>query len=77
MFSTGDERDRAMGYKIYLQKRQENMMLDDAPFHLGINHTKTDGSKKHWFKSSAMGVNKLNTDENNGFKSKHQQRVTH
>ena len=44
-------------------------MPDDAPFYLGINHTKTDGSKKDWFKSSHIGVNKLHSDENNGFKS--------
>ena len=30
-------------------------------FYLGINHKKTDGSKKHCFKSLPMGVNKLNT----------------
>ena len=79
MFSTGDERDPVVGYKIYREKRPENMMADDAPFYLGINHiyTKTDSSKKYWFKSAPMGVNKINTDENNGFKSKHQQRATH
>ena len=75
MFATGDERDHVVAYKIYREKQPENMMADDAPFYLGINHTKTDGSKKHWFKSAPMGVNKFNT--NNGFKSKHQQRVTH
>ena len=36
-------------------------MADNAPFYLEINHTKTDGSKKHWFKSAPMGVNKLST----------------
>ncbi|CAH3191091.1 unnamed protein product [Porites evermanni] len=61
MFSTGDERDPVVAYKIYREKRPENMMADDSPFYLGINHTKTDGSKKHWFKSAPMGVNKLNT----------------
>ena len=33
----------------------------DSPFYLGINHTKDPLSKKTWFKSSAMGVNKLNS----------------
>ena len=61
MFSTGDERDPVVAYKIYREKRPENMMADDAPFYLGINHTKTDGSKKHWVKSAPMGVNKLNS----------------
>ena len=61
MFSTGDERDPVVAYKIYREKRPENMIADDAPFYLGINHTKTDGSKKHWFKSAPMGVNKLNS----------------
>ena len=37
------------------------MMADGAPFYLGVNHMKTDGSKKHWFKSAPMGVNKLTT----------------
>ena len=54
MFSTGDERDPVVAYKIYREKRPENMMADDSPFYLGINHTKTDGSKKHWFKSAPM-----------------------
>ena len=61
MFSTGDERDPVVAYKIYWERQPENMMADDAPFYLGINHTKTDGSKKHWFKLAPMGVNKLNT----------------
>ena len=61
MFSTGDERDPVVANRIYREKRPENMMADDAPFYLGINHTKTDGSKKHWFKSEPISVNKLNT----------------
>ena len=79
MFSTGDERDPVVGYKIYREKRPEKIMPDDAPFYLGINHmyTKTDGSKKYWFKSVSMGANKINTDENNGLQSKRQQRATH
>lgn len=78
MFSTGDERDPVVAYKIYREKRPENMMADDSPFYLGINHTKTDGSKKHWFKSAPMGVNKLNTlMKTMASNCKHQQRATH
>ena len=55
------KKDPVVAYKIYREKRPENMMADDSPFYLGINHTKTDSSKKHWFKSAPMGVNKLNT----------------
>ena len=47
MFSVGDERDPVVAYKIYREKRLENMMADDAPFYLGIPHTKTDCSKEH------------------------------
>lgn len=61
MFSTGAERDPVAAYKIYRDKRPENMMADDAPFYLGINYTKKDSSKKHWFKAAPMGMNKLNT----------------
>ena len=50
-----------VAYKIYREKQPKNMMADNAPFYLGINYTKTDGSKIHWFKSAPMGVNKLNT----------------
>ena len=46
IFSTGDDRDPVVEYKIYREKRPENMMADDAPSYLGINHPKTDGSKK-------------------------------
>ena len=51
------------------------MMPDDAAFYFGINHTytKTDGSKKCWFKSAPMGVNEIKTDENKS----HHQRATH
>ena len=78
MFSVGDERDPVVAYKIYREKRLENLMADDVPFYLGIPHTKTDGSKEHWFNSPPMGVNKLNTVmETRASKSKHQQRATH
>ena len=59
MFSTGGERDPVV---VYREKRPENMMADDAPFYLGINFTKKDGSKKKtWFKLAPMGVSKLNS----------------
>ena len=38
------------------------MLKSDAPFYLGINHTRSSvasSSNKSWFKSSALGVNKL------------------
>ena len=51
-----------MAYKIYREKRPENMMADDAPFYLGTETTrKQTAPKKEWFKSTPMGVNKLNT----------------
>ena len=40
MFSTGTERDPVAVYKIYREKRPENMLDADAPFYLGINHTR-------------------------------------
>ena len=35
MFSTGDERDPVVAYKIYREKRPENMMADDSLILLG------------------------------------------
>ena len=55
------ERDPVAIYKIYAAKRPSAMNRADSPFYLGINHTKDPLSKKTWFKSSAMGVNKLNS----------------
>ena len=49
------ERDPVAVYKIYSEKRP------DAPYYLGINYTKSPSSNKLWFKSSAMGQNKLNS----------------
>ena len=37
------------------------MNKPDAPYYLGINYTKRPSSNKLWFKSSAMGQNKLNS----------------
>jgi len=58
MFSTGGKRGPVFVYKMYREKRPENMTADDAPFYLGINFTKKDSSHKNWFKSAPMGVNK-------------------
>ena len=62
MFSTGVERDPADVYKLYCEKRPQNMLGDDSPFYLGINHTRRsqgDTQNKNWFKSAPMDVNKL------------------
>ena len=56
------ERNPVFVYKVYSEKRPSTMQDSDAPFYLGINHTKSpSSSNKLWFKSSAMGVNKLNS----------------
>ena len=52
------ERDIVVVFKIYSEKRPESMNKPDAPFYLGVNHT-TKNSDKSWFKTNAMGVNKL------------------
>ena len=47
MFLTGSERDPVAVNKIYREKRPENMLSDDAPFYLAVNHTrKKDSTKK-------------------------------
>ena len=61
MFSTGGEQDPVAVYKIYREKRPENMLSDDAPFYLAVNHTRKKDSTKKWFKSAPVGSNKLNT----------------
>ena len=64
MFSTRLECDPADVYKLYCEKRPENMLGDDSPFYLGINHTRRsqeDTQNKNWSKSALMGVNKLNS----------------
>ena len=37
------------------------MNYDDAPFYLSVNNFIATDSPKAWFKSSAVGVNKLNS----------------
>ncbi|KAL9961778.1 hypothetical protein ACROYT_G030797 [Oculina patagonica] len=63
MFATdGTERDPVAVYKCFARKRPEEMNQDDAPFYLAVNNgLKTDSlATKGWFKSGAVGKNKLN-----------------
>ena len=64
MFATdGTERDPVAVYKCFARKRPEREMnQDDAPFYLAVNNgLKTDSlATKGWFKSGAVGKNKLN-----------------
>ena len=48
-------------YKFYAQKRPGLMQQLDVPLHVSINHTRSSvfSNNKSYFKSSAMGVNKL------------------
>ena len=55
------ERDPVAVYKIYSKNRPDAMNKPDASYCLGINYTKSPSSNKLWFKSSAMGQNKLNS----------------
>lgn len=61
MFSVpGSERDPVSFYRLYAGKRPDDMKNDDSPFYLAINHIKNPASRKPWFKSAPMGINKLN-----------------
>ena len=51
------EKDPVFVYKFYSEKRPSSMQTVEAPYYLGINHSKD--SSKCWFKASPMGVNKL------------------
>ena len=51
------EKDPVFVYKFYCEKRPSSMQTVEAPYYLGINHSKD--SSKCWFKASPMGVNKL------------------
>ena len=59
MFATSTERNPVAVYKAYSEMRPANMNTPEAPFYLGINHTKIKNTNKNWFKSAPMGVNKL------------------
>ena len=61
----GSERDPVRVYDVYASKRSDEMKNPDTPFYVGINHTKVT-STKPWFKAAPVGVNKLNSHENNG-----------
>ena len=63
MFATDQtERDPVAVYKFFARKRPKEMNQDDAPFYLAVNNgLKADSlARKSWFKSGAVGVNKLN-----------------
>ena len=63
MFATDQtERDPVAVYKFFARKRPEEMNQDNAPFYLAVNNgLKADSlARKSWFKSGAVGVNKLN-----------------
>ena len=51
------EKDPVFVYKFYSEKRPSSMQAVEAPYYLGINHSRD--SSKCWFKASPMGVNKL------------------
>ena len=59
------KRDPVQVYKVYKDKRLENMLQPDSPFYLAVNYFKTEAQSKsegsQWFKSQPMGVNKLNS----------------
>ena len=61
MFSVQrSERDPAVVYKFYAEKRPSEMNDNNAPFYLAVNNCKKQDSPKTWFKKSSVGVNKLN-----------------
>ena len=51
------KKDPVFVYKFYSEKRPSSMQTVEAPYYLGINHSKD--SSKCWFEGSPMGVNKL------------------
>ena len=59
----GSEKDPVAVYKFFSEKKPREMNYDDAPFYLSVNIFKdTDSAEtKAWLKSSAVGVNKLNS----------------
>ena len=71
MFSTDGEQDPVVVFKMYREKRPDNMMVDRAPFYLGINVAKKDGSKE-LVQVGTHGCNQTkHFDENDDFESKH------
>ena len=59
MFATSTETNPVAVYKAYSEMQPANMNTAEAPFYLGINHTKIKNIDKTRFKSAPMGVNKL------------------
>ena len=51
------EKDPVFVHKFYSEKRPSSMQTVEAPYYLGINHSRD--SSKCWFKGSPIGVNKL------------------
>ena len=67
-----NEKCPVKAYKVYAEKRPAEMKTDDAPFYLAVNNVKSGSCKPSWFKKGPVGVNKLNTfNENNGTESWH------
>lgn len=57
----GSERDPVRFFHIYASKRPTGYLTDDSPFYLSINQITNPQSSKAWFKTTPMGVNKLNS----------------
>ena len=57
-----DKRDPVSVYKKYASHRPEAMLSEDSPYYLSINYTRKGiYNSKCWYKSQAMGVNKLSS----------------
>ena len=57
--SKSNEKCPVKTYKVYAEKRPEEMNTDDAPFYSAVNNVES-GSGKPCFKKAPVGVNKLN-----------------
>ena len=56
----GSNRCPVAPYKFYKDMRPNGMSQHESPFYLAINNIQP-GSMRPWFKSSPMGINKLNS----------------
>ena len=62
MFSVlGSEKDPVAAYKLYAKKRLAEMNDSYGPFYLAVNNCTKQESSQPWFKTSAVGENKLNS----------------
>ena len=62
MFSVlGSEKDPVAAYKLYAKKRLTEMNDSYGPFYLAVNNCTKQESSQPWFKTSAVGENKLNS----------------